>query len=190
MKYRSRLSHIQNSISELTILKITALVPAHLRPQRPPLCLPQHHATSRMVLAERILLRRRIPRILIFPETGKSLKQFFKSKALTLYVPFVAAVLFYLFLDQPWEHKLNQWQYFPSFHAKHFRQFKLSLQLGNTLVHSLHVAIHGHNLRTRKSTSKAQKPSYSQLPACSSAQLCFGPMKHPYGLTDYSTSTC
>jgi hypothetical protein len=37
-----------------------------------------------------------------FQKRNRSLKEFFKSKALTLYLPFVAAVLCYLFLDAFW----------------------------------------------------------------------------------------
>ena len=88
-----------HSISELSILKITALVllvfvhsdllfayPAVMQPVEWFLLSVFFFVGGYLAFSS-------------FQKRGKSLKQFFKSKVLTLYVPFVAAVVFYLFLD-------------------------------------------------------------------------------------------
>ena len=88
-----------HSISELTILKITALVllifvhsdllfayPAIMQPVEWFLLSVFFFVGGYLAYSS-------------FQKRGRSLKQFFKSKILTLYVPFVAAVVFYLFLD-------------------------------------------------------------------------------------------
>jgi len=89
----------KHSLSELTILKISALVllifvhsdllfayPAIMQPIEWFLLSVFFFVGGYLAYAS-------------FQKRNKSLKYFFKSKALTLYIPFVAAVVCYLFLD-------------------------------------------------------------------------------------------
>ncbi len=86
-------------ISELTILKITALVLLIFVHSDLLFAYPNIMKPAEWFLLSTFFFVGGYLAYSSFMKKGKSLKQFFKSKALTLYVPFVAAVVFYLLLD-------------------------------------------------------------------------------------------
>ncbi len=90
---------IRAHLSELTILKITALVLLIFVHSDLLFAYPSIMQPVEWFLLSIFFFVGGYLAYSSFAKRGKSLKQFFKAKALTLYVPFVVAVVFYLFLD-------------------------------------------------------------------------------------------
>lgn len=123
--------------------------PTHLRPQRPPLRLPSHHATHRMVPTKRILLHRRLPRILLVPEAKPKPQRILQIQSLD---PLLALrrsrTMLSLLRCLPGRKRRGSGSGIADFDAKHLCRLKQCLQLGYPLVYSLHAPLHGHHLPT------------------------------------------
>jgi fucose 4-O-acetylase-like acetyltransferase len=88
-----------HSISELTVLKITALVLLIFVHSDLLFAYPKIMQPIEWFLLSVFFFVGGYLAYSSFQKRNRSLKEFFKSKALTLYVPFLAAILTYLFLD-------------------------------------------------------------------------------------------
>ena len=91
--------HKHASLSELTILKITALVLLIFVHSDLLFAYPTVMQPIEWFLLSVFFFVGGYLAYSSFQKRDRSLKIFFKSKALTLYVPFLAAILCYLFLD-------------------------------------------------------------------------------------------